>query len=224
MWAMATRTRLSRAYDISFSVCQIAANQLRVIVKVDGAEWFNEVYTDSKLANTAGYFCFGSVNTASVTVEKTGKVTPTEPEEPTYAVVDVTEMLADTANWDLATWATPVPTFANGSITADNSSYYSLGSYKTSVSNTVFHFKYKQKLYQDDGWAGFVLGFATDNLVTNKGGVQAQFKKDIRRIWSCICRAASYMRTASQISFPQTGAYQTRLHGFKSCRFRSTEP
>lgn len=59
-----------KTYDISLSVCQIAANQLRVIVKVDGAEWFNEVYTDSKLANTAGYFCFGSVNTASVTIER----------------------------------------------------------------------------------------------------------------------------------------------------------
>ena len=88
-----------KTYDISLSVCQIAANQLRVIVKVDGAEWFNEVYTDSKLANTAGYFCFGSVNTASVTIEKTGKAVVPDPEpEPTYDVVDVTELLADTKN------------------------------------------------------------------------------------------------------------------------------
>ena len=41
---------------MTFSVCQISANQLRVVLKVDGEEWFNEVYTDAMLANTAGYF------------------------------------------------------------------------------------------------------------------------------------------------------------------------
>ena len=175
-----------KTYDISLSVCQIAANQLRVVLKVDDAVWFDETYTDSKLANTAGYFCIGAVKEASVTIEKTGKVTPTEPEKPTYTVVDVTDMLADTANWNLATWATPVPTFADGSITADSTSY-SLGGYKTPVSNTVFHFKYKQTLHGDNGWGGFFLGFVTNNLWFNKGGIQAQFKKSESYL---LCNAA----------------------------------
>lgn len=45
---------------MTFSFCQISANQLRVVLKVDGKEWFNEVYTDAMLANSAGYFNFGT--------------------------------------------------------------------------------------------------------------------------------------------------------------------
>ena len=32
-----------KTYDMTFSFCQISANQLRVVLKVDGKEWFNEV-------------------------------------------------------------------------------------------------------------------------------------------------------------------------------------
>ena len=46
----------------------------------------------------------------------------------------------------------------------------------------------------------------------------------IRRIWNCICRAASCTQTASRISFPRTDAYRMRLHGFRSCRSRSIAP
>lgn len=42
-----------KTYDMTFSFCQISANQLRVVLKVDGKEWFNEVYTDAMLANSA---------------------------------------------------------------------------------------------------------------------------------------------------------------------------
>lgn len=55
---------------MTFSVCQISANQLRVVLKVDGEEWFNEVYTDAMLANTAGYFNVGACRDASATIER----------------------------------------------------------------------------------------------------------------------------------------------------------
>ena len=62
-----------KTYDMTFSFCQISANQLRVVLKVDGKEWFNEVYTDAMLANSAGYFNFGTRDNTSATIEKTGK-------------------------------------------------------------------------------------------------------------------------------------------------------
>lgn len=169
-----------KTYDISLSVCQIAANQLRVIVKVDGAEWFNEVYTDSKLANTAGYFCFGGINTASVTIEKTGKAVVPDPEpEPTYGVVDVTELLADTKNWTTG-WNKAL-TFENGSVTADGdlSSTYSVGGYNgKTYKNTIFRFKYTRTRYADDGYDGFTLGSGPDNVYWDAGGIYVDFNKD----------------------------------------------
>ena len=169
-----------KTYDISLSVCQIAANQLRVIVKVDGAEWFNEVYTDSKLANTAGYFCFGGINTASVTIEKTGKAVVPDPEpEPTYGVVDVTELLADTKNWTTG-WNKAL-TFENGSVTADGdlSSTYSVGGYNgKTYKNTIFRFKYTRTRYADDGYDGFTLGSGPDNVYWGAGGIYVDFNKD----------------------------------------------
>lgn len=83
-----------------------------MVLKVDGKEWFNEVYTDAMLANSAGYFNFGTRDNTSATIEKTGKVVVPEPDpEPGYKVVDVTDMLADTSNWTLGY---DNPTFATG--------------------------------------------------------------------------------------------------------------
>ena len=114
-----------KTYDMTFSFCQISANQLRVVLKVDGKEWFNEVYTDAMLANSAGYFNFGTRDNTSATIEKTGKVVVPEPDpEPTYNVVDVTDMLADTSNWTLGY---DNPTFATGSITAKTADAFIYG-------------------------------------------------------------------------------------------------
>ena len=169
-----------KTYDISLSVCQIAANQLRVIVKVDGAEWFNEVYTDAMLANTAGYFNVGACRDASATIEKTGKVVVPEPDpEPGYKVVDVTDMLADTSNWTTG-WNKAL-TFENGSVTADGDlgSTYSVGGYNgKTYKNTIFRFKYTRTRYADDGYDGFTLGSGPDNVYWGAGGIYVDFNKE----------------------------------------------
>jgi len=165
-----------KTYDMTFSFCQISANQLRVVLKVDGKEWFNEVYTDAMLANSAGYFNFGTRDNTSATIEKTGKVVVPEPDpEPTYDVVDVTDMLADTANWTLGYDA---PTFATGSITAKTADGFSIGGYNTPVElDTVYRFKYKN--VRASGWYdGFYLGFKPANIYWLDGGVQVDFNDD----------------------------------------------
>lgn len=165
-----------KTYDMTFSFCQISANQLRVVLKVDGKEWFNEVYTDAMLANSAGYFNFGTRDNTSATIEKTGKVVVPEPDpEPTYDVVDVTDMLADTANWTLGYDA---PTFATGSITAKTADGFSIGGYNTPVElGTVYRFKYKN--VRASGWYdGFYLGFKAANIYWLDGGVQVDFNDD----------------------------------------------
>ena len=165
-----------KTYDMTFSFCQISANQLRVVLKVDGKEWFNEVYTDAMLANSAGYFNFGTRDNTSATIEKTGKVVVPEPDpEPTYNVVDVTDMLADTANWTLGYDA---PTFATGSITAKTADGFSIGGYNTPVElDTVYRFKYKN--VRASGWYdGFYLGFKPANIYWLDGGVQVDFNDD----------------------------------------------
>ena len=165
-----------KTYDMTFSFCQISANQLRVVLKVDGKEWFNEVYTDAMLANSAGYFNFGTRDNTSATIEKTGKVVVPEPDpEPTYDVVDVTDMLADTANWTLGYDA---PTFAEGSITAKTADGFSIGGYNTPVElGTVYRFKYKN--VRASGWYdGFYLGFKAANIYWLDGGVQVDFNDD----------------------------------------------
>lgn len=162
-----------KTYDIAFSVCQISDDQLRVVLKVDGAEWFNQVYTDAKLANSAGYFSIGACRDASATIEKTGKVVVPDPDpEPSYNVVDVTDMLADTANWTLGYDA---PTFAPGSITAKTADGFSIGGYNTPVElNTIYRFKYKN--VRASGWYdGFYLGFKPANIYWADGGIQVDF-------------------------------------------------
>lgn len=167
-----------KTYDMTFSFCQISANQLRVVLKVDGKEWFNEVYTDAMLANSAGYFNFGTRDNTSATIEKTGKVVVPEPDpEPGYKVVDVTDMLADTANWKSASWGTAL-SFADGSVTADGGGY-SLGGYnKETFKNTVFRFKYTRTRNVAGGWDGFNLGFEPDNVYWNVGGLYVDFNND----------------------------------------------
>ena len=165
-----------KTYDMTFSFCQISANQLRVVLKVDGKEWFNEVYTDAMLANSAGYFNFGTRDNTSATIEKTGKVVVPEPDpEPGYKVVDVTDMLADTSNWTLGY---DNPTFATGSITAKTADGFSIGGYNTPVElDTVYRFKYKN--VRASGWYdGFYLGFKPANIYWLDGGVQVDFNDD----------------------------------------------
>lgn len=189
-----------KTYDISFSICQIAANQLRVIVKVGDAEWFNEVYTDSKLANTAGYFGFGGINTASVTIEKTGKVVVPDPEpKPTYDVVNVAELLADKDNWTTG-WNKAL-TFENGSVTADGdlSSTYSVGGYRgKTYKNTIFRFKYTRTRYADDGYDGFTLGSGPDNVYWGAGGIYVDFNKD-SAVLRCIGKDKQAVLVTSEV-------------------------
>ncbi|MEF2908636.1 MAG: hypothetical protein U0O42_05285, partial [Oscillospiraceae bacterium] len=164
-----------KTYDMTFSFCQISANQLRVVLKVDGKEWFNEVYTDAMLANSAGYFNFGTRDNTSATIEKTGKVVVPEPDpEPTYDVVDLTAMLADTENWVMGDVP---PTFnEDGSITASHDSATSVGGYNKPIElNTVYRFKYKTEKRPATCYDGFYFGFRPDNLYYGHGGIQVDF-------------------------------------------------
>ena len=66
------------------------------------------------------------------------------------------------------------------------------------------------------------------NLTASMGYTPAEQKytplSTTRRIWSCICRAASCIQTVSRISFPRTVAYRMQPRGFRSCRSRSIAP
>ena len=194
-----------RTYDMTFSVCQISANQLRVVLKVDGEEWFNEVYTDAMLANTAGYFNVGACRDASATIEKTGKVVVPEPDpEPGYKVVDVTDMLADTANWTLGYDA---PTFARGSITAKTADGFSVGGYNTPVElDTVYRFKYKN--VRATGWYdGFYLGFKPANIYWADGGVQVDFNDD-STVLHCFNGSQAVLETTQSPSIESGKEYE----------------
>ena len=194
-----------RTYDMTFSVCQISANQLRVVLKVDGEEWFNEVYTDAMLANTAGYFNVGACRDASATIEKTGKVVVPEPDpEPGYKVVDVTDMLADTANWTLGYDA---PTFAPGSITAKTADGFSVGGYNTPVElDTVYRFKYKN--VRATGWYdGFYLGFKPANIYWADGGVQVDFNDD-STVLHCFNGSQAVLETTQSPSIESGKEYE----------------
>ena len=194
-----------RTYDMTFSVCQISANQLRVVLKVDGEEWFNEVYTDAMLANTAGYFNVGACRDASATIEKTGKVVVPEPDpEPSYKVVDVTDMLADTANWTLGYDA---PTFAPGSITAKTADGFSVGGYNTPVElDTVYRFKYKN--VRATGWYdGFYLGFKPANIYWADGGVQVDFNDD-STVLHCFNGSQAVLETTQSPSIESGKEYE----------------
>lgn len=194
-----------RTYDMTFSVCQISANQLRVVLKVDGEEWFNEVYTDAMLANTAGYFNVGACRDASATIEKTGKVVVPEPDpEPSYKVVDVTDMLADTSNWTLGYDA---PTFAEGSITAKTADGFSIGGYNTPVElGTVYRFKYKN--VRATGWYdGFYLGFKPANIYWGDGGVQVDFNDD-STVLHCFNGSQAVLETTQSPSIESGKEYE----------------
>ena len=163
-------------HDISFSVCQTGAKELRVILTVDEEVWFNALYTDAKLANTAGYFCVAAVNKASATIQATGEGGVIDPPAENYTLRTVNDLLADPCGWTLADWAV-LPTFGEGSITASGASNYSLGGTKATFKDTVFKFKYQQTRFADDSWAGFYLNFAPDNVYWNVGGVSIDFNQ-----------------------------------------------
>ena len=194
-----------KTYDMTFSFCQISANQLRVVLKVDGKEWFNEVYTDAMLANSAGYFNFGTRDNTSATIEKTGKVVVPEPDpEPGYKVVDVTDMLADTSNWTLGY---DNPTFATGSITAKTADGFSIGGYNTPVElDTVYRFKYKN--VRATGWYdGFYLGFKAANIYWLDGGVQVDFNDD-STVLHCFNGSQAVLETTQSPSIESGKEYE----------------
>ena len=194
-----------KTYDMTFSFCQISANQLRVVLKVDGKEWFNEVYTDAMLANSAGYFNFGTRDNTSATIEKTGKVVVPEPDpEPGYKVVDVTDMLADTSNWTLGY---DNPTFATGSITAKTADGFSIGGYNTPVElDTVYRFKYKN--VRASGWYdGFYLGSKPANIYWLDGGVQVDFNDD-STVLHCFNGSQAVLETTQSPSIESGKEYE----------------
>ena len=124
-----------------------------------------------------GEFYFGIVASGSkATISKSDAAVDPDP-EPTYDVVDVTDMLADTTNWKSASWGTAL-SFADGSVTADGGGY-SLGGYnKETFKNTVFRFKYTRTRNVAGGWDGFNLGFEPDNVYWNVGGLYVDFNND----------------------------------------------
>ena len=186
-----------KEYEIEFGLLKAGDDTVKVHLTINGTPYFADVEVkNSVFVSTPLYFgIFSRGSEATISTMEDG---------PHYMLVDVTKMLADTANWTLGYDA---PTFAEGSITAKTADGFSIGGYNTPVElGTVYRFKYKNM--RATGWYdGFYLGFKVANIYWLDGGVQVDFNDD-STVLHCFNGSQAVLETTQSPSIESGKEYE----------------
>ena len=138
-----------KAHEVLFGMYDENSTDVRIVLTVDGTEFYNKVVTNDVLHSSELYF--GAVASPGGTKVTVGSVSN---------VLPVDAMIADSENWQsVSDFKDYAPVFANGeAIFTSAEGQYSVAGYAgAGYSNKVFSFRYRQTLPTGNEWGGFFL-------------------------------------------------------------------
>ena len=157
-----------REYDITFGMYKENDTDVRIIIRIDGEDVFNDTVTDSVLV--ASEFNFGIYSTKTTVVTVGESTAPDESSK--YTTVEVADLIADEEGW--TAYRDAVPVFENGQLKVTAAS--GMVTYtEEAYANTLFNFKYKLD-YNDASWVSVFLTDKPEAIPYNTNGVLAVFK------------------------------------------------